>query len=229
MKKLTIFFFVIFYIQNIASQNLNTQENLYAFLDSTISNVNTKLSYGDVYKERYIKRTKNNHNFFKTNKFTEGNITYRNEVFYNTYIKYDIVNDNIILKISNLNQYISIIPEKAFVEHFSIGKAIFFNTKKYGFLEKLSQKKEFSIFRKHSKVSIENNDNNYIHHTFKKKPNVYYIYTKDEYFPVRSKKDFIRIFPEKRKNITSFFRQNKILFKSDFKKFIANLLEQIHN
>ncbi|WP_075341286.1 hypothetical protein [Tenacibaculum agarivorans] len=228
MKKLTIFFLSVLFLQNLLSQDTKQHELLYSLLDNTINNVNTKLSYGTVYKEKYIKRSKETHNFFKTNVFQKGSITYRNEIFYNVFIKYDIVDDYVVLKISNLNQHISIIPEKEFVENFKIGATSFIKTKPYGFIEKIASNKHYSLFRKHRKVSKDNQDKNFVHHTFKKEKDLYILQKDEQYTIVKSKRDFIKIFPEKKKVISKFFQKHKKQLKNDFKEFSIELMKVIY-
>ncbi|WP_299627954.1 hypothetical protein [uncultured Tenacibaculum sp.] len=229
MKKLNIFFLNLFIIQSLLSQEQKPEQQLYSFLDNTINNVNTKLSYGDVYKEKYIKKTKNNHNFFDSSTFKKGSIIYRNEVFYDVLLKYEIVDDYVIIKLSNLKQNLSIIPGKRFVESFQIDTISFINTKQHGFLEVINSNKHFSIFRKHTKVRKDNNDNRFIHHTFKKKKDLYYILLKEQaYIPVKSKRDFIKIYPTQKKVISKFYKTNKNLLKQNFKEFLIKLMITIH-
>ncbi|WP_299682047.1 hypothetical protein [uncultured Tenacibaculum sp.] len=227
MKKFITFFSILLFIQISFGQEKAENRLIYSFLDKAIGNVNTKLSYGPVYKEKYIKKTKDNHNFFKTDLFKKGSVTYRNETFFNVFIKYDLVEDFIILKIEHQNQHVSIIPEKDFLSSFNIGTTSFVKLKNFGFVEKLEEQKQYGIYRKHYKVSKENNDGNYIHHTFQKKQDRYILHTKNNYYTVKSKRDFKKIYPEKKKIISKFFNQNKSLFKNDFSQFISKLMKTI--
>ncbi len=227
MKKLLPLFFILILYNYIFSQKDNTNKLFYSLFDTSISNVNTKLSYGTAYKERYIKKTQKNHNFFRTSKFKKGSINYRNEYFYDVAIKYDLVNDIAILKISNLDQHISIVPEKNLIKSFQIDEISFVNTNKYGFLEEILVQKEFSILKKHQKTSKENIDDNYVYHTFKKKKDQFVLFYKSNYYPINSKSDFKKIFPEKKKIISKIFSKNKSLLKNDFKNFVLKLINGI--
>ncbi|MBA6155291.1 hypothetical protein H3Z83_01950 [Tenacibaculum sp. S7007] len=226
MKKLLLLLVFFWSIHvNIYSQNHN-KKLFYSSFDNTVGLSNTLLSYGTLFKEKYIKRFKNNHNFFLNNKFNKGDIHYKGEPFFDVHLKYDIVDDFVVLKILNQKQNISIKPNKSLIKTFQIGNFKFVNTK-LGFLEELYVLKNFSIYKKHQKVSKENLDKLYKKYTFKEKEPQFILFYKGEYYSIKSKRDFIKIFPSKKKNIIKHYRSNKLLAKKDFKHFVIILMKQL--
>ncbi len=228
MRKMLSTIFLLLTTSVLYSQDKNIDNLFYSSFDNIIGQRNTKLSYGFVFKEKYRKRFKDNHNFFLNDQFKKGNIHYRGELFYNIGLKYDLVEDLLILKISNNEQLISVIPEKKNVLYFLLDNLKFVHTKKLGFLEEVIETKNFSIFKKHKKNVKENKDEKFIYHTFKQITQHFILYKKN-YYSIESKRDFIRIFPNQKKAINKFFKSNKFLLKNDYKNFIVKLINQLQS
>lgn len=231
MKNLLLISFILFFVCFGFSQSKNQGSSMYSNFDKTIGTFNTKLSYGVFFEEKFRKRIKNNHNCFLSDVFQKGNIHYRGEDFFNAELKYDIVNDIIIARITNQEQKLSIILEKNLIDHFQIHNHNFVNTfpQKYGFLEKIAVFDNFSVLKKHQKSVEKNTNENYVYHTFEKEVDEFYLHYNNQYFPIESRKDFIKIFPEKRKQITSFFNDNSSLKKNNYKTFVIELMNQLEN
>lgn len=225
MKKLLLLTFFCLTSFSALSQN-NSKALFYTSFDNTIGQNNTPLSYGVIYKEKYIRRFKNNHNFFLNDQFKKGSIFYRNESFYNVELKYDIVDDFVIVRIRNQKQIISIIPEKKLIKTFQIGDLKFINTK-LGFIEEVTVNDKFSIYKKYKKISHENFDQSYKQHTFKEKKAQFLLYYKEKYYAIKSKRDFIKIFPNQKKTIAKYYKSNRLLSKKDFKNFVIKLMKQL--
>lgn len=207
------------------SQESKISKSFYSSFDKTIGLQNTNLSYGVIFKENY-RKLKGNHNFFFNDHFESGNITYREDSYFNVKMKYDLVDDVIILNIANKDQNISLIPEKELISKFSFYNLKFVYTKEHGFLEEKTSNKNFSIYTKHIKKAKENRDRKYIYYTFKKQYKKLLFY-KDQYYFIKSKKDFITIFPKNKKTITKFYKKNKFLLKNNFDHFIVKLINEL--
>lgn len=224
MKKLLL---LTFFVTCICTFCQNNSESLfYTSFDNTIGQNNTPLSYGVIYKEKYIKKIKDNHNFFLNDKFNEGSIHYRDQPFFNVQLKYDIVNDLIILKINSQDQIPSIILDKDLVRNFRINNFRFQNTP-LGFLEEVVMLNNYSIYKKHKKISKENIDGTYKHYTFKSKNPQFILFYNGKYYTIKSKRDFIKIFPDQKKKIIKYYRSNRHLFKNSFKNFVIKLMNQL--
>ena len=201
-------------------------QSLFAEFDQAVGQNNTQLSYGVVYKEQYRKKIKDNHNFYQDESFKKGSLIYKNELFDNIKIKYELVDDFIVVNLKNQDQLISIIPEKSLVNLFVIDNLRFVNCGNQGFLQELLVKDGFGIYKKHKKFSKENRDADYRYHTFRKTESFILKY-KDEYFPIDSKRDFNRIFPENKKYISKFYKSNRYLLKNNYTTFVAKLITSL--
>ncbi len=225
MKKKLLLLSFFFINHFIFSQKPNINASFYSSFDKIIGIQNTDLSYGVLFEEKYIKR-KGNHNYLLQDQFTTGKIIYRGDSFFNVKMKYDLVDDIIIINITNDLNNISIIPEKELITEFTIHNSKFIFTKQHGFLEEIISKKTFSLYKKHIKTKKEKSDRKYIYYTFKKKEKNLLLYNEEYYF-INSKKDFIKIFPENKKLIIKFYLKNKFLLNNDFKNFITKLMTEL--
>ena len=203
------------------------QDNsLFTEFDNIVGINNTKLSYGVIYKEKYRKKFRDNHNFYIDDTFKTGSVFYRNQEFKNVELKYELVDDFIVVKINNQEQQISIVPEKTLVKRFSLENTSFIYSNSYGFLEELLVKEQFSVLKKHQKTAKENRDADYRYHTFRKKENNILLF-KDSFYPIDSKRDFYKIFPAQKKQIAAFYKSNTFLLKNDYKTFVAKLITSL--
>ena len=201
-------------------------QSLFAEFDQAVGQNNTQLSYGVVYKERYRKKIKDNHNFYQDESFKKGSLIYKNEVFDNIKIKYELVDDFIVVNLKNQDQLISIIPEKSLIHLFVIDNLRFVNCGSRGFLQELLIQDLFAIYKKHKKFSKENRDADYRYHTFRKEESFILKY-KDEYYPIDSKRDFNKIFPQNKKDISKFYKSNRYLLKNNYTNFVAKLITSL--
>lgn len=229
MKRILLICSILCYIHNGFSQNKEIDSLLFTSFDKTTDLLNSKLSYGLVFEEKWRKKIKNNHNFFLSDLFQKGNIHYRGEYFFDIKLKYDIVDDLVIARITNQQQKTSIVLEKNFINKFQLNNFNFVNTfpQDYGFLEIIFVADNFSILKKHQKVSNKNTDFNFIYHTFKKKKDKYFLFLKNYYFQIESKKDFIKIFPNQKEKIIKYFKTNSTLQKNNYKTFVIKLMNQL--
>ncbi|SNR15390.1 hypothetical protein [Tenacibaculum jejuense] len=225
MKRIPFFLFVFLLCYTVKSQNLD--HSLYKKFDQIIGVKNTPLSYGAIYLEKYRVLNKTNHNFLLDNGFQKGNIKYRNQNFYDVDLKYDIVDDFIVVRIKDQNQIISIIPEKSLIQNFELHQLNFKNAGNLGFLEEMVNTDNYSLYKKHQKDVIENKEKNYLRHQFKKRSDQYFLFYQNEYYEINSKKDFIRIFPNQKKAINHFYKNHVFYLKNDFKSFVVKLMNQL--
>ena len=219
-KILSVFIFLLIKFTNIYSQNVSS---FYTSFDQKIGISNTNLTYGVSFKEKH-RTSKNNHNYFLSNYFSDGNITYKNETFYKVKIKYDLIDDLIILNINSNKENKAILLEKEFISNFYIKNKKFINTNEFGFIEEISTDKLFSIYKKHKKKKIEKMGVNKTYYVFEKEDDDDILYYKKKYYLIKSKKDFIKLFPENKKKIKTFYKKNDFLQKNKLIKNLMNLL-----
>ncbi len=212
----------------IASNFLYAQElkPIYKKHDQTINLKNTILSYGDLFVDE-ITKIKGNHNYFSSNEFLFADLKYRDHFFFDVQIKYDLIKDNIIIKIPDDKGDYLLVLDKESVESFKINHHQFIKTDKYGFLEKKKIGEKISFYKKHLKIPKQKLDKSFIYYTFKKKEK-YYIKYNNHFSQINSKKDLIKILPNCEEIIKTFYKKEKILRNKDQDSFFIKLIQSIN-
>ena len=233
-KQIIVFFFILNSITFLAQTNSN-QKNYYNWFDAVVGVENTGIYNGIEYNKKY-RTLKGSHEFYITSQFVSGNIVYDGQPYYDIAMKYDVYNDEIIIKLSNQKAFniIQLIKEK--IASFSINNKQFVRVSNdtdkallnvnEGFYELLFQDNYLKLYKKHIKSRNERLDKDFFYHIFKDKKE-YYLKYKQQYYKVKSKANFSKIFPEHKKNINAFYKNNKVLRKSDYDMFLNKLSRHI--
>lgn len=201
-------------------------KSIYNEHDHFVNLKNTDLSYGTLFVEK-IKKINGNHNYFLSEKFIKSDITYRNQKYYDINLKYDLIEDNLIVAIPDPKKNYTIILEKKMIDSFKVNNFSFIRTKEYGFLEEFFIDKKYTIYKKHSKKTDQRKlERNFFHYTFKKKEQ-YVFYYNNTYILVESQKDLIHYFPDKSNEIKSFYKREKELRKKKPDEFFIKLSKLI--
>lgn len=244
MKKQITFQFVLilfFLIQSVTiySQiNKPEQENYYKWFDAVVGVGNTGIYNGVEYEKKY-RTLGESHEFYATSQFLSGDVVYDSQSYFNIEMKYDVFEDELIVKLPN--QYggsiiIKLIKEK--IESFNIKNnqfvRIYIGDKEQisemdrDFYQVLYQSNTIKLYKKYRKSTVERSDKVFIYNIFKEN-NESYIYYDNKYYKVKSKGDFLRLFPEHKKRINAFYKSSKALRKSDNDKFQIELSKLIES
>jgi len=224
-KAITLYFLITSLLS--FSQSSDSNKAYYTAFDKILGLKNTDLSHGVLFKEKY-RTLKNNHHYFRTDRFAMGNVTYQHTVFFDVYLKYDLAEDNLIVKIPGEFEAFSVVLEKHLVEQFSIGDHQFIHIKDYGFHEVLFSGASMSVYKKYTKSKKKKLDKTSIYYTFQDNHS-YLIKYKNTYFNVSRKKDLIKLFPKQKDVISSYFKVNRRMSKKNFDTFITGLVRQLSN
>jgi hypothetical protein len=218
----------------IYSQKTFEESKAYYWFDNIIGQNNSGLYKGIEYREEYRFFSDAYHKFYLENKFYLGNILYDGELYSGVEMKYDLYEDNIIIKVIGESKYlfISLIPE--LIEEFSIKKHKFIritnNTAglENGFFELIYKSKETTCLKKIVKKAYKVYEESALSYKFLSK-NYYTVLKNENNFEISSKSSIIKIFPTKKKLINSFFKNNKNLYKNYRDVFLKQLLEKLEN
>lgn len=206
----------------------NQPNHSYQNFDKVIDQRNTDLSYGIYFKDKYRKKGLKNHNYYKVNDFRVGKINYRDQLFEDILIKYDLIDDDVIILITKGYESSQIRLHKSLIEKFSIGTKEFFNNSQFGFLEKLLTAEKITLFKKHKKRKHKQLDNDFKYFKFTYIP-YYLINYNNKSYVVKKSKDFINVFPDQKKIIKQFFKDENKLRKKDYEMFLISLCKKIDN
>jgi len=165
-----------------------------------------------------LKTIDSTHMFLGTDRFVSGNVVFKNKN-YNTKLKYDILNDIVVIKNSDSLKNFSLNLNPELVEQFKINNLEMVklnnnkNLKPYyknGFFERKYQGKTFSFFIKHRKKLKKNSDRTNVLYSFWEEE-IYLLEFKNRFYRIRGKHDIIKAAPHLKNQIKDFFgRYRKI-------------------
>ncbi|WP_136668507.1 hypothetical protein [Flavobacterium sp. H122] len=231
-------FFIIF-ILFVAGTNIvkaqSHKDSLYAWHDKITGTENSELYNGPVY-HNYEKTEKNHHRYWYKNTFSSGTVIFNGQLYTNVLLKYDIFEDELIIAQNEINSRLEIKSQKENISHFTIDNRKFVNIKGFsknnepikGFYEENYTGKGISLYTKHfkKKRTVINNNQLLIEYD---SGVTFLVNIEEQYSTIKSYKDLIKILPERKDDINSFYSSNSNFEKSDKIKFMKNLVLYLVN
>lgn len=228
IKKVLIILLITIYTEQSYGQSLNYEKDFLNWFDNIIGIENTGLSNGLVYKEKYRSRNEK-HKFFLSSKFLIGNINYENEHYFGIAIKYDLYEDEILVKVNNDIQL-----SKDKISSFQINEHQFIKinddiSKKINqedFYEILLNSPLFKVYIKHKKKKVERIGDKSTYYEFLD-DNEYHLFYENNYHTINKRKDLIKIFPEYQNEINKY--SNKQFKNSEKTNSLFHLMKNIYD
>jgi hypothetical protein len=220
----------------------NSEISLYTKFDSIVERKNLEINNGPRHINHY--RTINkSHSYYFTDKFILGEALYNKQYYYDIELKYDVNNDQLVLKPMDEYNYLGIILSKEKTASFTINKKKFVNLNydnpsvpEYinGYYQEIIIGNTLLFYIKNLKTRKKIIDNKQLsdvaeqvtYDEFTDK-NTYYIKYNNAYYSINSKKEIITIFPEKKKEIKEYYSKNSELEQSNKELFLENILKLI--
>ncbi|MGJ8742973.1 hypothetical protein [Polaribacter sp.] len=204
-----------------------TNKEAFIWLDSMIGKHNLPINNGVIYIEQY-RTLKDNHHFLIDHNFHNGDVEYDGQTYYNIPIKYDVFEDNLIVKIPSVNENYPLVLAKEKISAFYLNSNSFINTKENGFMSQLSKYKDFILYKKYFKKRLSKTSTRFSYHKFIPE-NTYFIGKNDVYTNINKKKYWLQLFPNKKNIIRGYFKENaqKLEHKPD--AFMIELLKKCMN
>lgn len=212
------------------------EKKLYTWYDKQIGTENESLNNGAVHLN-YDKTVHQENRYFEdTKEYQKGEVTYQGQRYYDTYILYDIFRDEIVFNPNRKSSHLNFEIQKEEVSQFEINKTRFVNMSlmvsfpkkfKNGFYEEALVRNDFSLYIKHYKIrkTILETDGTYFSYA---PENEYILQIKNNFYPVNSKSEIIKLFPQLKKNINDFYELNGFTEKENKIKFMKTLMNTIH-
>lgn len=234
-KAIKSFFIGLFLISNSIHSQTQSETAIYNWYDTVVGRENLDFNTGKIFLNPY-KTTKNNEMFFKQDSFEKGSLTYEGKTYYETKLKYDIYRDILILNSDKESESTSISLNQEKVNSFSIYNKDFtkVNSSQYqhenfstGYYETLFFTENFILYIKHHKNIQKIIKDNTVYFTFKNSNSFFLAYDKKVY-EINSKKDIIKLFPDKKKQINDFYTMNNGIRKVDLDQFMKNLMQSVN-
>ncbi|RDY61408.1 hypothetical protein [Flagellimonas nanhaiensis] len=210
------------------------QVEYYNAFDEKVGIENTGLYQGILYLEKY--RTINEQTqFFKTRDFLKGHVCYDGQCYYDLDLKYDVFEDEVLLKLITKAGGGTIKLFKEYVDSFEIDGTSFVKIEEkdipslnaYGFYAVALQSSIFTLYTKYNKKDFERKDRSSVYYEFLDGPSEHVLLYNGAYHTLNSKKDAVQLFPELKRDIDKFYGIARSLRKSDPNGFQVSLLRRI--
>lgn len=228
LKNKVFLFLLLFSTISLYSQTTDSEKALYKWFDTTIGHENSGLLDGIVYRELY-KTNNGDHQFYKFSSFQKGNVTYNGQSYFDVDLKYDIHNDEVIVKIPTQSTTRTIQLIKENINKFSINNSEF-KLLQNGFYEIISINKTLSLLKKHKKSSTKHYSGRLTFYRFSESKNEYYLNYNNVYHSIsKSKRKLIKILPEYKSEINSFYKSQNDLLKTNHDLFMKKLIINLNN
>lgn len=223
----------LFYLPLAMGQESMEDETYLLWFDQLVGIENTGLYDGVIYREKY--RTINEKTkFFKSPDFLPGSVSYNGQEYFGLKLKYDVFEDELLLKLEDRLGGTTLELFKEQVAAFTIDGHQFINIQTLtkegaisGFYEVSRKSSYFTLFTKHLKKDFSRKDRRTLYYEFvdlKKKSLLYY---NGRYHWIENKKDVATLFPGLKKEIDSFYNQARRLRKSKPDEFVHALMNRL--
>lgn len=217
MKKHLFVFFLILNISFVFSQNNYNMAN--------------ELLVGRIYQEGF--NNAKGHGFW-INEFKNCKMSYKDLSFDSLLIKYDLLNQQIVLY-QSIDSFIPryIVLNNNFINEFEVvvnGQKFYFspeyskmegvkkNVKFYQVVYNSNIKYIIGRLKRYKELGSNSETEEYI------QENYYYLIVKNRAFLIRNKKDLLSVFPEFKNELKSYIKKNRLKMKPENLKDIVTLL-----
>lgn len=170
------------------------------------------------------------HQFYEESYWTQGQITFRNQVYADVYMLYDLVEDILVIRNPNLiyggTEFLKINQEH--ITSFNFHKSKF---KRYdetsppagtGFYEVIHDNKLGMVVKRKKVETLKSLQFDY--HSEDR----YYLVYKEDYILFKSKRNFFQVLPTSKKDIKSYIKKNRLRIKRGNKSDLRQLLQFIN-
>ena len=216
------------------SQAQQDHSELYQFFDKNVGAENTLLYNG--IENIDLQRTIDDANKFllKGRDFEKGSLVYDGQFFPEVPMRFNLVDDEIIVSLKNdqENSIFKLIKEK--VERFTLDDRDFVfipanaNSEiSEGFFQELYKSGNFEVFKKYLKREFKILDRTNPYYRYEVIDPEYYMKYDKSYYKINSWKDLATHFPSFKKDIRKFYKDNKQLRKEDPDRFTTQLFTEV--
>lgn len=231
-----LFFCLMFNLYGFTQVN-SIKENSkdYQVYDSFIAYENSNVFNGLEYVDQYRSLRVENHKFYSSSDYLNGFVVYNNQPYFNVKMKYDLLNDLVVLEFVN-KKVANLSLNSSLVSQFVLKNDKFFRLPETevlmpfygnGFFKEGYKGIDCALYVKYKKSKMEKLKNNKVYYTFKDHE-VFVLFYKKKYYRINSKKDIVAAIPEREKEILSYYKSNKLLYKKGKYQFLVKLLTKLN-
>jgi hypothetical protein len=197
----------------LAAQNLSENGPYYLWFDNEVGIENTGIYEGVLYKELY--RTLNqNTQFYTTPDFLSGSVVYNGQPYIAQLLEYNVYEDQVLIKVPDRlgGNTIQLIRDN--VSEFTIDKYNFIRVSDApegsaisGFYEVSYQNSAVKFLTRHTKKLFERKDRSTLYYEFLDGKKEYVVFYREQYYPIKNKRDLIEVFPGLKDQIDDFYNR----------------------
>lgn len=226
--RIAILISAVFFPVFVVCQQSNQIESKYHWFDGLIGETNSGLFEGQAYYDIYNVKD-GRHQFLNTAQFKTGSVTYKGQEYFNVALRYDIFNDNLIVRNKQVYWVPPMIFDTELLTNFSIGNSEFKNFKETisdddtGFFEIILRSNSYTLLKKHKKKLFVKIQDDILYHEFKD-DFTYYLRVETSHIKLKSIKELNSIYPEHKKSIKLLEKKYKSAKKSDFGGYLKSIL-----
>lgn len=215
-----------------AFSQTNSENIRYKTYDRIVGLENTGLYNGTEFTDPYL-NTNGTYRYYNGFDYTRGSVTYNGQYYADVFLKYDLLEDNLLSRSDdNLSVFnVKLIPD--FVESFSIHGHNFVRLPDAaiklggnGFYEVAYLGNDTALYIKHNKKMRDKALKKGMQYSFLN-ANYYLLKYHGAYTVVRSQRDFRKLFPEKSEEIRKFFKSFKTMYRSDPDAFMVQITKYL--
>lgn len=232
-----LFFFILF--TNFFSafgQTSIKSDSTYLWFDQIVGIENTGLVDGVEYEEEHRvinEKTK----FFKSRDFLAGTVTYKNQSYFGLQIKYDVHENDVLVRLPNRIGGTTLRLVKGEIQDFNIDGHAFVALEDRdaegiaisGFYENPFKGTYLVLYTEHKKSMFKQRDRKILYHEFIDGINEHIIKYQTKFYRITGKKDLIDFFPQYKKEIRAHYKKNKTREKRREESFMSSLINLIDN
>lgn len=217
------------------AQNQSEESTLLQQNDKLIGIDNLSFTNGTIHINYDITKNKENHRYLVSNEYVKGTFSYKNQQYYDVLLNYDIYEDQLICIPNAENNYIKLNLIKNNIDNFTLNNKNFKNlninqknNSILGFYEEKKITTSIIVYIKHTKEKKEIFQDQKIISEFSLTKK-YIINLNNEFFKINTEKDFHLIFPTKKNEINTFYKEYEYLEKLNKEEFIIKLIKTINS
>ena len=220
---------LISFPKSIMAQGLNNDSSEIQFFDYQYGQNNLNIFNGVRFYDLYGS-TLEHYRYFNDYKSYKGSIVYNGQLYPNIYMRYDLVEGNLIIYSDEKSSFFQIKLANEKVSSFTLFDLNFkkedlsksFDYGKDAFYEVSYSGHFLTLMIARSKVPEPKKSNERVYYIFKTKED-FFIKHHNTYIHIENAGDFKKEFPDQKKDIAQFYKDYRKLRKTNYKNFIQNL------
>ncbi|WP_148232078.1 hypothetical protein [Maribacter sp. HTCC2170] len=225
-------FLLVFLVTCLGSYSQSvTKSIIHHVYDGLVGLDNTGLFNGPEFKDQYLDSWDDSHIYLNSSAIMSGTVVYNNQFYTKVLMKYDILEDNLIIRSNDKLNHFLIKPLSGNISQFRIHNKTFvrlmdekLNLEGNGFFEAALQGERVSLYIKQVKKRKRQTVDNVLQYRFYQ-DNYYVLLYKGKYHTIFSIKDLKNVIPDKYKQIRNFQKQNKTLYRNNMDSFMTSLVK----